>query len=114
VTAADNGFSSRIESIQGLSTEIELPEKVVGIVSDVHGPLPFFGKNVVSILDARDRFLKPGGWILLARETIWAALACCPPLHRSLVNSWDTEYGFDFGRARLKAANSLRAARLTP
>lgn len=30
-TAADNGLSSRIEFIQGLSTEIELPEKVDGI-----------------------------------------------------------------------------------
>lgn len=112
-TAADNGFSSRIEFVKGLSTEIELPEKVDGIVSDVHGILPIFGEGIVSILDARDRFLKPGGWILPARETMWAALARCPS-HASLVNAWDTEYGFDFGRARLKAANSLRGVRLKP
>jgi protein arginine N-methyltransferase 1 len=97
-----------------LTTEIELPEKVDGIVFDVHGVLPIFKKSIVSILDARDRFLKPGGWILPARETIWAALACCPSLHDSLISIWDTEYGFDFGRARLKAANSLQAARLKP
>lgn len=113
-TAADNGFSSRIEFIQDLTTEIELPEKVDGIVCDIHGVLPLFGKNIVSILDARDRFLKPGGWILPARETMWAALASCPSLHHALVNAWDTEYGFDFSRARLKAVNSLRSARLSP
>jgi type I protein arginine methyltransferase len=113
-TAADNGFSSRIEFIQGLTTEIELPEKVDGIVCDVHGVLPVNGKSVVSILDARDRFLKPGGWILPARETMWAALACCPSLHGSLTNTWDTDYGFDFGRARLKAVNNMRGVRLKP
>ena len=113
-TAADNGFSSRIEFIQGLSTEIDLLEKVDGIVSDIHGVLPVHGKSIVSILDARDRFLKPGGWILPARETIWAALACCPSFHSSLINTWDTEYGFDFGRARLKSVNSLRGVRLRP
>ena len=113
-TAADNGFSSRIEFIQGLTTEIELPEKVDGIVCDIHGLLPVNGKSIVSILDARDRFLKPGGWILPSRETIWAALACCQSVHDSLTNTWDTEYGFDFGRARLKAVNSMRGVRLKP
>ena len=113
-TAADNGFSSRIEFIQGLSTEIELPEKVDGIVCDLHGILPVFGKSIVSILDARDRFLKPGGWILPERETMWAALTCCPSLHDSLINTWDTDYGFDFSRARLKAVNNMRGVRLKP
>lgn len=112
--AADNGFSSRIEFVQGLTTEIELPEKVDGIVCDIHGLLPVNGKSIVSILDARDRFLKPGGWILPARETMWATLACCPSLHASLSSTWDTEYGFDFGRARLKTMNNMRAVRLKP
>ena len=113
-TAADNGLSSRIEFVQGLTTEIDLPEKVDGIVCDIHGILPLHGKNVVSILDARDRFLKPGGWILPSRETIWAALACCPSVHSSLVSTWDTEYRFDFGKARLKAVNNVRGVRLKP
>lgn len=113
-TAADNGFSSRIEFTQGLSTEIELPEKVDGIVCDLHGLLPSHGKSIVSILDARNRFLKPGGWILPSRETMWAGVVCCPSLHASLVNTWDTPYGLDFARARLKAVNSLRGVRLKP
>src|SRR5690348_2952105 len=45
-TAADNGFSSRIEFIKGLTTEIELPEKVDGIVCDIHGVLPVLGTNI--------------------------------------------------------------------
>ena len=111
-TAADNGFSSRIEFVQGLTTDIDLPGKVDGIVCDIHGVLPVYRKSVVSILDARDRFLKPGGWILPSRETIWAALACCRSFHDSLIGTWNTEYGFDFKRARLKAVNSLQAVHL--
>lgn len=113
-TAAENGLSSRIEFIQGLTTEIELPERVDGIVCDIHGMLPLYAKSVVSILDARDRFLKPGGWILPSRETMWAALACCPSVHASLINSWDTAYGFDFGRARHKVVNTVQSVRLKP
>jgi type I protein arginine methyltransferase len=35
--AADNGFSSRIEFIQAMTTDIDLPEKVDGIVADIRG-----------------------------------------------------------------------------
>src|SRR5258708_5566091 len=69
--AADNGFSSRIEFIQAMTTEIDLPEKIDGIVADVRGSSPLFAKSIVSIIDARDRFLKPEGWIIPTRDTIW-------------------------------------------
>jgi protein arginine N-methyltransferase 1 len=50
----------RIECIQKLSTEIELPEKADVIVSDIRGLLPFLGRHIPSIADARSRLLKPG------------------------------------------------------
>jgi len=109
--AKDNGFSDRIEFIQAMSTEIDLPEKVDGIVTDIHGTTPLAGKSVVSILDARDRFLKPGGWIIPERETISAALISSPALYDQFFNSWTTEYQFDFKGARAKACNTLRAIR---
>jgi protein arginine N-methyltransferase 1 len=111
-TAADNGLLNRIEFIQALSTEIELPERVDGIVADIHGVLPLHGKSIISILDARDRLLKHDGWIIPRRETIWAALSSCPVLHSSLIDGWNKQYDFDFARARLQATNGLRAARL--
>ena len=41
-TAADNGFSDRIEFIQALSTEVDLPQRVDGIVTDIHGVLRLY------------------------------------------------------------------------
>jgi len=110
--AADNGFSDRIQFIQAMSTEIDLPEKVDVIVSDIHGPTPLFGKSLVSILDARDRFLKPEGWIIPERETIWAALISSPALYDQFFNAWTTEYQFDFKSARAKACHIIRATRV--
>jgi len=112
-SAADNGFADRIEFIQGLTTEIDLPEKVDVIVTDIHGILPLERKSVVSILDARDRFLKPGGWIIPSSETIWTALTCCPEFYGSLVDAWNTKYELNFVKASERCINSFHGARLT-
>ncbi len=110
--AADNGFSNRIEFIQAMTTEIDLPEKVDGIVAEVRGRSPFFQKGIVSILDARDRFLKPDGWIIPARDTIWAAPVSSIELYERFIGAWNTESQFNFDRARLKAVNNLDAVQL--
>ena len=110
--AADNGFSSRIEFIQAMTTEIDLPEKVDGIVADIRGRSPLFAKSIVSILDARDRFLKPDGWFIPARDTVWAAPVSSTELYDKFVGAWGTDYQFDFNRARLKAVNNVGESRL--
>jgi type I protein arginine methyltransferase len=107
--AADNGFSSRIEFIQAMTTEIDLPEKVDVVVSSIHGTTPLLGKSIVSILDARDRFLKPEGCIIPGRETIWAALIYSPASHDQFVTAWNTEYQFDFKSARSEVCNTVGA-----
>src|SRR5216683_295755 len=71
--AAANGFSERIVFIQGTSTKIDLPEKVDAIVSDIRGISPLFQGSVPALIDARDRFLAPGGTMIPARDIIFAA-----------------------------------------
>src|ERR1700720_303575 len=56
-----NGLSDRIEFIPKLSIDISLPEPANVVVSDVRGILPFFGKGLVSVIDARERLLVPNG-----------------------------------------------------
>ena len=110
--AAANGFADRIRFIQAVSTAVDLPERVDGFVSDLHGVLPLYRKAVVSILDARDRFLKPGGWMIPARETIWAAVLTSASAHARVVGAWNTEYGFDLSAARRRATNLYQGRRI--
>ncbi|MDP2996085.1 MAG: 50S ribosomal protein L11 methyltransferase [Bryobacterales bacterium] len=107
--AAANGFAGRIEFIQGVTTEVELPEKVDLVVSDIRGVLPVFQQSIVSILDARDRLLTPGGSLIPRRDTMWAALVDVPLVHRDFTGPWRTDdYGLDLGVFRTKVVNSWR------
>jgi type I protein arginine methyltransferase len=83
--AVANGYADRVEFIQALSTEASLPEKVDVIVSDLHGVLPPYRGSIASILDARDRFLKPGGFIIPERETIFVTIVNAPASHERIV-----------------------------
>ena len=80
--AAANGFADRIEFISKKSTESSLPERVNTIVSDVRGILPFFDQGLVSVIDARDRFLVPGGRMIPQCDTVWIAGVHAPEVYR--------------------------------
>lgn len=108
--AAANGFVDRIQFLQASSLAIDLPERVDGIVSDLHGVLPLFGTSLLSLIDARDRFLKPRGWMIPVREDLFVAIVASPPRHAPLVEPWDNEYGFDFSSARLRTVNQWTKA----
>jgi protein arginine N-methyltransferase 1 len=72
--AAANGCSNRIEFTQDLSTTVSLPERADIIVSDIGGMLPWFRSHIASIVDARRRFLAPGGVLIPRQDTAWAAV----------------------------------------
>ena len=111
--AAANGYAERIEFIPGISTQVELPEKADVIVAEIHGVLPAFQKSQVSIMDARERFLAPGGCLIPQKETLWAALVCIPEAYEDLVGPWENNgYGFDFQMFRNQALNNLMRPRL--
>lgn len=109
--AQANGYSGRIEFIQGASTGISLAEKVDVIVSDMHGAQPFFMKNIVSIVDARRRMMADGGVLIPRRELLWAAIVEAPDEYGSLVAPWAKEnFGLDMDAARLAVTNCARKA----
>lgn len=109
--AVANGFADRIRFIQAVTTDLELPERVDGIVAEIHGVLPLFQQSVVSIMDARDRLLRPGGWIIPARETMWAAVVSSHSAHEQILDAWHTEYGFDLSAAQCRAVSQFRRRR---
>lgn len=102
--AVDNGVADRLTLIQGVSTRVELPERVDVIVSDLRGVLPLYTQHLVSIADARARFLAPGGALIPARDTIVAALLESPGDHAYLDVWRSRSRGL-----RLDAAASLAA-----
>ena len=105
-TAAANGFADRIRFIQASSFDVELPERVDGLVSDLRGALPFFGRAVESIIDARARWLKhESGWLVGNRDTVWASPVSSPRLHARYVANWDCALGIDMSAARERALN---------
>jgi type I protein arginine methyltransferase len=112
--AAANGFADRIEFISKKSTESSLPERVNAIISDVHGILPFFDHGLVSVIDARERFLAPGGRMIPQSDTVWIAGVHAPELHRESLEPWSGRpYGFDMSAACLRTTNSISQCFLT-
>jgi protein arginine N-methyltransferase 1 len=108
-----NGMSERITFHHGYSTEIELPEPVNVIVSDLHGTLPPFQRHFHAIMDARRRFLAPGGKLIPRRESLWFAVADAPEQHRAISEPWEHgAYGLDLSPAARLAANRRTRATL--
>jgi type I protein arginine methyltransferase len=113
--AAENGLDGRVEFIQGLSTQVQLPEKADVIVSDVHGVLPAHHGSLFSIMDARDRFLASGGCLIPVRETLWAALVEATTLHEQTVGVWGRDvFGIDMTAIGSTAANTWHKGRMQP
>jgi protein arginine N-methyltransferase 1 len=107
-TVAANGFADRVEFIQAFSTAVTLPEQVDVIVWDLRGVLPFYCGSLTSIFDARDRFLKPGGFLIPARDTVWVSVVNAPAAHRRLVGPWEDSFGLKYAAARRRAVNNWR------
>ena len=113
--AAQNGLDQRVEFIEGLSTEVELPEKVDVIVFDIHGVLPAHERSLFSVIDARDRFLAPSGCLIPCRDTLWAALADVPKRYWDVAGVWAEDvFGIDMTPIRPSAVNMWQRVRLSP
>ncbi len=82
------GLSDRIRFVRAMSTAVEIPERVDCIVSDLRGCLPLFSTHIPSIVDARTRLLKPGGRLIAACDTMWAAIVESPRFYRKLTEPW--------------------------
>ena len=92
--AATNGCSDRIEFLQALSCDVNLPEGANVIVSDLGGMLPWFRNHIPSIIDARRRFLVPGGVLIPQQDTAWAAVVEAPDWYARQARPWH-ENSFD-------------------
>ena len=110
-----NGFVDRVEFHQAMSTDITLPCQADVIFADLVGMLPWYELSIPSIVDARNRFLKPGGVIVPGRDAVWAAVVEAPRLYEAHTQPWDRlQFGFGLDGIRRLLTNVWGRARLRP
>jgi protein arginine N-methyltransferase 1 len=113
--AAANGLSDRIEFIQAMSTEIELPERADVIVSDIGGTLPWFQRHIPAIVDARERLLAPGGTLIPEEDTAWIAVVDVPDVYTRQTAPWkNNEFGLNMDAAHRIVVNTFTRGRVAP
>jgi protein arginine N-methyltransferase 1 len=113
--AAANGLGDRITFFHALSTEVELPEPVDLIVSDLRGVLPPFENHLGSIDDARRRFLAPGGQLIPRGDRILVACVDAAREHAAVAAPWsETVLGVALPAARELVLNDMRKERFDP
>jgi protein arginine N-methyltransferase 1 len=112
--AAANGFTDRIEFLQNISEHVALPEPADVIVSDLHGALPLSGRYIPAIVDARKRFLAPGGTLVPQQERLWAALVEVPEAYQALTSPWRSDhYGLDMRAGRRRVTNVMTKVKIS-
>ena len=113
--AAANRCADNIEFFEDLSTNVTVPFRADVIVSDLRGVLPLYTFHIPSIVDARRRFLAPGGTLIAQRDRIWAAVVEAPDTYGKIVDPWDhNTLGQDLTLARRKVLNEFHTPRLSP
>lgn len=111
--ASDNGFGDRIQLIRGLSTRVDIPEKVDVIVSDQMGRFGFEAGIVEYFHDAARRFLKPAGKLIPSGVKLFCAPVSCPRIWQETQFWRSGPWGFNFRAAGEIARNTGYPVHLT-
>src|SRR5215831_11482627 len=107
--AAANGYADKIEFFEQFSNHVTLPTRAEVIVSDLRGVLPLLDRHIPAIVDARRRFLAPGGTLIPRKDTLWVAIAEAPKPYGELVDPWDhNAFGQDLSPARRLIVNHVQ------
>jgi precorrin-6B methylase 2 len=114
-SAHANGMQERITFIQDLSSRATLPEPVDLLIEDMRGALPWLGKHIPDLVDARRRFLKPGGQIISARDKVYCAVLEHEAVYRDLVRPWEARTaGLDLSAAKRYVLSSTLTVHANP
>jgi protein arginine N-methyltransferase 1 len=92
----DNNFEGVIQVIKGKLEDITLPvDKVDIIISEWMGYCLLYESMLTSILDARDKWLAPGGMLFPDKATMYIAAIEDAEYKDDKINFWDNVYGFN-------------------
>lgn len=112
--AAANHCQDKIEFIEDLSTRVSLPVRADVLLSDLRGALPFFGRHIPALSDARRRFLAPGGSMIPRKDTLWVAVVEAPRAYDEITDPWEHNvFGHDLRPALRRALNRHHRVRIS-
>lgn len=113
--AAANNCADKIEFFEDVSTNVTIPVRADVIVSDLRGVLPYYAQHIPSIVDARRRFLAPGGTLIGREDRVWAAIVDAPKRYSKIVGPWARDLpGQDLSPARRKVVNEFHRMQAAP
>jgi type I protein arginine methyltransferase len=112
--AALNGCADRIDFIQAISSDVTIAEKADVLVHDIGGLMPWFQQHIPAIVDARRRFLAPGGVLIPMRDEVWATVVEAADLYGGKTGPWEHNgFGLDMTPARDVVLNTWTRGRVT-
>lgn len=115
LVAADNDLEDKVVVLEGLSQEIELDEPADVLVTDTTETLGLNGQLLSSVLDARERLLRPDARLIPKRLELRLAPVEAPKAYRYLVDVWGPETrGFDLSALRPFAVNNKHPGHFKP
>lgn len=92
--ARDNGVADRVEVVQGEAGQVQLGKEFDIVISETIGHLVFDEQIVPIMIDAKERFLKPGGVLIPESIALVAAAGHLNEERQRLPAGIPLEYGY--------------------
>jgi predicted RNA methylase len=110
--ASTSGFADRICFLHSSSFQASLSDRVDLVVGDIHDTFGLQSAGLGALIDARDRFLEPGGIMMPMHIRLMAAPVEAPDLYQKAVDVWQREVQHvDLSPLRMLAVNDRHAGR---
>ncbi len=111
--AQANGVADRITFLQAVTTQVTPPRRCDVLVSDLRGCVPYYERHIPTIVDARARWLVPGGRQIPQRDAIHGALVEAESVYADFSEPW-RKVGMDLEAVRRRTVNAFGKCRLRP
>ena len=111
--AARNGLSDIITFVEGSSLDVELPESADVLITETIGNMGLDEGIIAWIIDARERFLKPGGVTIPLDMEVVACLVSVPVDYENIARWSRPLLGLDFSPLAGVARNNVHWADLS-
>lgn len=111
--AMKNGFGDRIVFLNDMSFRVDLPEKADVLLTETIGTFGFDEGMLGSVIDARERFLKPNARIVPQSVELLMVPTELPGFYQHMIDFWTGHHlGIDYSPVRRFAVNNFHPLKL--